>query len=625
MSSVQVESVYYGQAWSSSAAAGPLQPGKSPPWNASQNMQQLDTFLGAIVQSGYMDGLKQYGVSRGSFLGRDVPLNGPATYQPNGKPTQVTEAQITSMLNAEINTTHSVPTPNANQLYMVFLPPNMTSATDVANNWAGHHSSFTDSAGHTVYYAVIPHPTGNGTYGGALGSETTFQDQSEVASHELAEAVTDPSPNWKDPNPAPGNFALGNGYVDRTGSSGSNTIGDEIGDIPQGTLKTAVGWYQGYIVAMYWSNAAGASVLPPGGQAAVTPTGDGWVSQITAVNDSNGDGYLFGVGSNHAVYYKVQQSDGSWSAWQDHGTSGGPWAYGSNGQLQFGFSSITASSDGRGWRVFGIDMGGSVWTRGSGDSGWHFVGKPAGGAKQLAVGFEGDSRMDLFAVDANYRVDEAVANYTWGPTGWENPSFQPIHAPGVGTDWVTVNSIAIGHDIDGRQEVFGTSTWYNDVWVIKQTVPNGKWGEWSGLVTTVNGFSQIATGRTTDGRLELFGIARNHALYTIRQTSPGTWAANTASTLGGYVKQITVVRKLDGREEVLATGSDDTVWAIKEVSADDGWTESNWYQVTTRKAKALVSLLNYDFWNSAAYGEVSLALINPDGSVSFTSPNGGWF
>ena len=138
---------------------------------------------------------------------------------------------------------------------------------------------------------------------------------------------------------------------------------------------------------------------------------------------------------------------------------------------------------------------------------------------------------------------------------------------------------------------------------------------------------RTATGSTTDGRLELFGIGSNHALWIMRQTSPDNWTGSTWVSLGGYVKQIAVGRNLDGREEVFAIGKDNTVWALMEAAVDDAWTDSNWFQVTNDKVQALAVVLNTDFGGSSADGKMTLALIQSNNSlvsVQQLQENGGW-
>src|SRR5439155_13683076 len=101
-----------------------------------------------------------------------------------------------------------------------------------AADFAGYHDAFTDRAGDTVYYAVIPYPTGDVSN----LRLTDFQQATLVLSHEVAEGITDPDTQtgWFDP---------------RQG---------EIGDIADGTS----GLLHGYVVQGVWSQADGRVVIP---------------------------------------------------------------------------------------------------------------------------------------------------------------------------------------------------------------------------------------------------------------------------------------------------------------------------------------------------------------------------
>jgi hypothetical protein len=86
-----------------------------------------------------------------------------------------------------------------------------------------------------------------------VANATNFQVLTEVASHEMVEAITDPMPT------VPGQAA----WFDR------NT-GEEIGDItqdsmpPGGTMGLEGLTGYGYVVQKYWSNQDNASVIPGG-------------------------------------------------------------------------------------------------------------------------------------------------------------------------------------------------------------------------------------------------------------------------------------------------------------------------------------------------------------------------
>jgi hypothetical protein len=254
---VQVETVYYGSAWAGQASNPALSA------ELSAERQDLNGFFGAITNSFYMAGLSQYYMitphgttirpGYGQFVKEDfVPGQFTAGQV-------VSEATIQTMLSNEIRA-GKLDAPNGNTLYVVVMPPGVAESGDLGSG-GGHHSSFAYGGG-TAYYATIEHPTTVDPQreklfhpGGNMGNETNFQYMTEVASHELVEAITDPMVN------VPSQTA----WYDR------NTTW-EIGDItqkipPPGGVMALEGLNgYGYVVQKYWSNQDNTSIIPtPGG------------------------------------------------------------------------------------------------------------------------------------------------------------------------------------------------------------------------------------------------------------------------------------------------------------------------------------------------------------------------
>lgn len=238
INNVAVETVFLGQAWATDPSL-------------VQNAAQLDQFFGSVTNSSYMDVLAQYGtpqagpIGQGSFVGQ---IN---VTQDVWRRSIVSDGTIQSVLNSEIAMGAIAP-PDSNRLLFVFTPPNVVvsqggSRSDgYPTGFAGYHNSFVDSAGQLVRYAVIPDPIGNDQVAGL----TTFQQQTAAASHEMAEAVTDPDgASWWD-------------------SSNDATSGYEIADFAN--LNTDIVYLNGYAVEDVWSNAGGGIAAPAG--ATLTPT-----------------------------------------------------------------------------------------------------------------------------------------------------------------------------------------------------------------------------------------------------------------------------------------------------------------------------------------------------------------
>ena len=127
-----------------------------------------------------------------------------------------------------------MPATTGNTLYFVYLPPDVVSVMGDGSQSCQVFCGYHNAAGN-LYYAVIPYATCNGcVFPGAFLDTLT-----EVSSHELAEAITDPALNsWWDPN-----------------------TGNEIGDIcNRNTMRLG-----SYLIQTEWSNSQGACVLAPAG------------------------------------------------------------------------------------------------------------------------------------------------------------------------------------------------------------------------------------------------------------------------------------------------------------------------------------------------------------------------
>jgi hypothetical protein len=216
LQSVQVESVYYGQAWTTDPTL-------------QQTIAQTDTFFQYLVTSPYMAALGQYNVAAGSVLNDDIVNQNPAGQT-------ISNTQIQQALNAEI-TAGRLAAPNSNTMVVFFTAPGVVvtaNGQNSVNDFAAYHDVLTDAAGATVYYAVVPYPTGN--IAPTSATLTAFQQETIALSHEVAETATDPDTQsgWLDPQ------------------------GNEICDLANGQFGTL----HGYLVAGFWSQADSRIVIP---------------------------------------------------------------------------------------------------------------------------------------------------------------------------------------------------------------------------------------------------------------------------------------------------------------------------------------------------------------------------
>jgi hypothetical protein len=175
---VKVETYFYGPNWNTDATL------------LSQR-GQLNSYLGYLVSGPYMDMLSNagYGVGRGTW---DYWWN---TYR---DPTSsLDDSTIRSSLQQDI-TAGRLQSPDGERLYVVFVQPGTVVTrgnSSSTRDFNGYHDSFqgTDAGGNSVriYYAVLAYP-GNGT-GYFSGNGSVIDALTDITSHEVAEAVTNPN------------------------------------------------------------------------------------------------------------------------------------------------------------------------------------------------------------------------------------------------------------------------------------------------------------------------------------------------------------------------------------------------------------------------------------------------
>jgi len=206
LTSVKVFTVFWGTAWQASPN--------------SALATQINEFFKFVLSSALMDQLFEYSVAgqtigHGSFIGT-VTITQPVLSN------SVTDTAIQKTLQQEIQS-NSVPKPDANTLYFIYLPPGtavVQGGSRSCQAFCGYHDSF----GSGIYYAVMPFPN----CGGCLGGMTNLDALTSTSSHELCEAITDPVP--------------GQGWYDDTHG--------EIGDICAWQTKKL----GNYTVQLEWSN-----------------------------------------------------------------------------------------------------------------------------------------------------------------------------------------------------------------------------------------------------------------------------------------------------------------------------------------------------------------------------------
>jgi parallel beta-helix repeat protein len=182
---------------------------------------QMDGFFTNIVQSPWVTqmlanfSVGNQTIGAGSFLGDD-----------NTGLTFLSDGMIQSQLSSEL-AKGRLAAPNGNTLYAVFVPPGSLGGFAL-----GYHDAFIDpSSGKVIYYMVIDSESFFDP------NFTELQGRTDVTSHELSEAITDPGVGLRTPAHPGGDT----GWLSPTF--------DEIGDVSEGADLVT---YHGYVMQEEW-------------------------------------------------------------------------------------------------------------------------------------------------------------------------------------------------------------------------------------------------------------------------------------------------------------------------------------------------------------------------------------
>jgi hypothetical protein len=391
LQNVEAQALYIGDQWT----ADP---------NLSSQVGFLEGYLGTIVNSSFMDMLSNagYGVGRGSASpGQFLPVSLDST-------NFLQDSTIRGWIQDNINS-GVLQQPDANTLYVCFVEPNVAVQTgfgDTINSILGYHGAFagTDSAGQAadIRYAVVTYGGGS-TVGGSPNASVPYvagpiQQDTLVASHEIAEAATDPDINyktfgWYDPaNGEVGDIAVGqtmyvNGYAMQRISDQNDqpmTPAQATSDRPVNFVLQSNGDLYEIVNGSPVYLASGiASVSPQGidnmGHAqvdVVTAGGDayeyhdevGWTYLTSGVASA-----VAGQGVSYVLYTNgvVQEYNGNTGAWTT---------------VANGASQIDAGTDKLGVNcVDFVTAGGDAYEY-SDDSGFHYI---ASGVQSISAGRQG--------------------------------------------------------------------------------------------------------------------------------------------------------------------------------------------------------------------------------------------
>jgi hypothetical protein len=225
------------------------------------------------------------------------------------------------------------------------------------------------------------------------------------------------------------------------------------------------------------------------------------------------------------------------------------------------------------------------WQQATGWSRWDPFDPPARGTfGPLAVGAHNDGRLALFAparLDPKEEFDphravflrsQRVPNGGW----WDWVSLEAPEGPDG--DPLVVRSVVVGHNRDGRLELFITANDGN-VWHRWQRRPGGDdWHPWRSLGSGDASSDTVAVGANRDGRLVLVAsMSKGRDLWARTQQPPpaGGWSdwSPIGSVPTGDISRLTLAANADGSLELFAvtSGTPSGVFQVSQATPDGDW------------------------------------------------------
>jgi len=288
-------------------------------------------------------------------------------------------------------------------------------------------------------------------------------------------------------------------------------------------------------------------------------------------------------------FFVVDEDGEMWHRWQTAPNNGwSQWAsFGTPGTKLTDRPAVAANADGA-LQLFVVDQNGQLWHRwqtapNNGWSNWTSFSNPPG-VEQLnsppVVAPKADGTLALFIAGQ----DQALWYlYQTAPNnGWEG--FVPLGNPPV----LGLGSLTVATNADGRLEVFaGTvigGAGRPGLWHQWQTASGTDgWSDWEPFDNPPGTQTQLVTppavGPSADGRLELFLVGSDEALYHRWQTAPSNgwsgWSPMGTPKPGLGVPTIPALApSADGRLELFIQGTDGALWHQWQTAPSNGW--SGW-------------------------------------------------
>ncbi|GIL17090.1 MAG: hypothetical protein BroJett040_08410 [Oligoflexia bacterium] len=217
-------------------------------WNSNVHptiQAEMPQFYTDYVNSNQMEWINEYKTDIKAINGREGTnqrfskgsLIGVVTLNPKNKSLKLTDEDVAAELKHQVDQS-ALPRPDNDTLYMIHFPKDIKITIEgmgSCTSFGGYHYAKTDQQYGNFFYSVLP----DCSY--SSSSEDRLSTMTEVASHELMEAITDPFPT-------PGsNPAYPQAWNTKDGS--------EISDLCAWNGFSFQGSKRSYHVTRNWSNA----------------------------------------------------------------------------------------------------------------------------------------------------------------------------------------------------------------------------------------------------------------------------------------------------------------------------------------------------------------------------------
>jgi len=311
----------------------------------------------------------------------------------------------------------------------------------------------------------------------------------------------------------------------------------------------------------------------------------GSVDKIAVGQNSDGRLEVFATDANGVLAHLWQTAlNSGWTGWASLGGALRNLVVGRNGDGRLEvFGKDTSGAVFHIWQDSQSNTGWSGWGSFGALPGGLIV---ADGQQSVAVAQNADMRLEVFAVDDRSLATSSLQNELWhiwqtapnnGWSGWGSLGFPPASS--------AIWAAAVGRNANGVLDAFVTSAFFLP-WYSSQS-SSGTWTAWTALGGLFGGgLREFVVASNADQRLELFAVGSGDLLWHIWQLAPpqtgqsASWS-NWENLHGPFNAQLdlgiaspVVGHNADGRLEVFAIGPDKALWHIWQTAPNNGW--SSW-------------------------------------------------